>query len=114
MYLLPLDIKPVHFSQSGFFFCLLVALRKINIIHLPSVDKPNQAPDLLYKPASSPSSQSDPQKSPPFIDASPKLPLTPVDSVQRAPLAEKPQLSDLPPKSLLKDPPIQTAAQRRA
>uniref|UniRef100_A0A8C4F1K2 Arf-GAP with SH3 domain, ANK repeat and PH domain-containing protein 1 n=1 Tax=Dicentrarchus labrax TaxID=13489 RepID=A0A8C4F1K2_DICLA len=57
-----------------------VALRKIDTIHLPS-------------------------KSPPFIDASPKPPLTPVDSTQRAPLAEKPQLSDLPPKPLLSDLP---------
>uniref|UniRef100_A0A7N9B085 ArfGAP with SH3 domain, ankyrin repeat and PH domain 1a n=1 Tax=Mastacembelus armatus TaxID=205130 RepID=A0A7N9B085_9TELE len=57
-----------------------VALRKIDTIHLPS-------------------------KSPPFIDASPKAPLTPVDSNQRAPLPEKPQLSDLPPKPQLSDLP---------
>ncbi|XP_045907136.1 arf-GAP with SH3 domain, ANK repeat and PH domain-containing protein 1a [Micropterus dolomieu] len=79
-----------------------VALRKIDTIHLPSVDKPSQPPDL-HKPASS--SQSDPQKSPPFIDASPKPPPPPVDSAQRAPLAEKPQLSDLPPKPHLSDLP---------
>uniref|UniRef100_A0A8P4G3L4 ArfGAP with SH3 domain, ankyrin repeat and PH domain 1a n=1 Tax=Dicentrarchus labrax TaxID=13489 RepID=A0A8P4G3L4_DICLA len=79
-----------------------VALRKIDTIHLPSVDKPSQPPDLLHKPSTS---QPDPQKSPPFIDASPKPPLTPVDSTQRAPLAEKPQLSDLPPKPLLSDLP---------
>ncbi|XP_027147263.1 arf-GAP with SH3 domain, ANK repeat and PH domain-containing protein 1 isoform X3 [Larimichthys crocea] len=76
-----------------------VALRKIDTIHLPSVDKPSQPPDLLHKPPPSPSPS---QKSPPFIDASPKPPLTPVDSTQRAPLAEKPQLSDLPPKPLLR------------
>uniref|UniRef100_A0A8P4FV63 Arf-GAP with SH3 domain, ANK repeat and PH domain-containing protein 1 n=1 Tax=Dicentrarchus labrax TaxID=13489 RepID=A0A8P4FV63_DICLA len=79
-----------------------LALRKIDTIHLPSVDKPSQPPDLLHKPSTS---QPDPQKSPPFIDASPKPPLTPVDSTQRAPLAEKPQLSDLPPKPLLSDLP---------
>ncbi|XP_044075493.1 arf-GAP with SH3 domain, ANK repeat and PH domain-containing protein 1a isoform X3 [Siniperca chuatsi] len=80
-----------------------VALRKIDTIHLPSVDKPSQPPDLLHKPSCS--SQSDPQKSPPFIDTSPKPPLTSVDSAQRAPLAEKPQLSDLPPKPNLSDLP---------
>ncbi|XP_076601035.1 arf-GAP with SH3 domain, ANK repeat and PH domain-containing protein 1a isoform X1 [Chaetodon auriga] len=89
-----------------------VALRKIDITHLPSVDKPSQPPDLLDKPSSSSSSQPDPQKSPPFIDASPKPPPTPVDSTQRNPLADKlsdlppkPHLSDLPPKPLLKDLP---------
>uniref|UniRef100_A0A7N8YJH3 ArfGAP with SH3 domain, ankyrin repeat and PH domain 1a n=1 Tax=Mastacembelus armatus TaxID=205130 RepID=A0A7N8YJH3_9TELE len=82
-----------------------VALRKIDTIHLPSVDKPTQPSDFLHKPSSSPSSQPDPQKSPPFIDASPKAPLTPVDSNQRAPLPEKPQLSDLPPKPQLSDLP---------
>ncbi|XP_071347225.1 arf-GAP with SH3 domain, ANK repeat and PH domain-containing protein 1a isoform X2 [Trachinotus anak] len=83
-----------------------VALRKIDTIHLPSLDKPNQLPDLLHKPPpSSPSIHPDLQKSPPFIDASPKPPLTPVDSTQRAPLAEKPLLSDLPPKPHLSDLP---------
>nr|XP_020466006.1 arf-GAP with SH3 domain, ANK repeat and PH domain-containing protein 1-like isoform X2 [Monopterus albus] len=82
-----------------------VALRKIDTIYFPSVDKPSQAPDVLHKPSSSPSSQPDPQKSPPFIDASPKAPVTPVESTQRAPLSEKPQLSDLPPKPLLRDLP---------
>ncbi|XP_029283547.1 arf-GAP with SH3 domain, ANK repeat and PH domain-containing protein 1-like [Cottoperca gobio] len=66
-----------------------VALRKIDTIHLPSVDKPPPSP----------------QKSPPFIDTSPKPPLTPVDSAHRASLAEKPHLSNLPPKPLLKDLP---------
>uniref|UniRef100_A0A4W6CIM7 ArfGAP with SH3 domain, ankyrin repeat and PH domain 1a n=1 Tax=Lates calcarifer TaxID=8187 RepID=A0A4W6CIM7_LATCA len=88
----------------------MVALRKIDTIHLPSLDKPSQPPDLLHKPPlSSPSpslsSQPNPQKSPPFIDASPKPSLTPVDSALRTPLAEKPHLSDLPPKPLLKDLP---------
>uniref|UniRef100_A0A7N6FAC3 ArfGAP with SH3 domain, ankyrin repeat and PH domain 1b n=1 Tax=Anabas testudineus TaxID=64144 RepID=A0A7N6FAC3_ANATE len=72
-----------------------MALRKIDTIYLPYVDKPNQTLDLLHKPcASPPRSHPDPQKSPPHIDASPKPPLTP-----------KPQLSDLPPKPLLKDLP---------
>ncbi|XP_036940768.1 arf-GAP with SH3 domain, ANK repeat and PH domain-containing protein 1a isoform X4 [Acanthopagrus latus] len=80
-----------------------VALRKIDTVHLPSVDKSIPPPDLLHKPSSS--SQPDPQKSPPFIDASPKPSPTQVDSTQRAPLAEKPQLSDLPPKPHLSDLP---------
>lgn len=67
------------------------------------MDKSIPPPDLLHKPSSS--SQPDPQKSPPFIDASPKPSPTQVDSTQRAPLAEKPQLSDLPPKPHLSDLP---------
>ncbi|XP_029970667.1 arf-GAP with SH3 domain, ANK repeat and PH domain-containing protein 1-like [Salarias fasciatus] len=82
-----------------------VALRKIDTIHLPSIDKPGQPVDVPHKPPSSPSSLSDPQKSPPYIDASPKAPLTPVDSSQRAPSMEKPPLSDLPPKPHLSDLP---------
>lgn len=109
-----MDIKPVHLSLSDFVFHLSVALRKIDIIHLPSVDKPSQPPELLNQPSSSSSSQPDPQKSPPFIDASPKPPLTPVDSTQRDPLTDKlqqfdlppkPHQSDLPPKPLFKDLP---------
>ncbi|KAG5841845.1 hypothetical protein ANANG_G00171290 [Anguilla anguilla] len=51
-----------------------VALRKIDTIHLPSVDKPSQPPEPFQKP--------------------PQTAETP----QKAPLAEKPQISDLPPK----------------
>ncbi|KAJ8268434.1 hypothetical protein COCON_G00136060 [Conger conger] len=51
-----------------------VALRKIDTIHLPSVDKPSQPPEPFQKP--------------------PQTAETP----QKTPLAEKPQLSDLPPK----------------
>uniref|UniRef100_A0A3Q3N2P5 ArfGAP with SH3 domain, ankyrin repeat and PH domain 1b n=1 Tax=Labrus bergylta TaxID=56723 RepID=A0A3Q3N2P5_9LABR len=51
-----------------------VALRKIDTIHHPSMDKPSLPPEVF-------------QKSPPATD-------TP----QKAPLAERPQLSDLPPK----------------
>ncbi|XP_059183339.1 arf-GAP with SH3 domain, ANK repeat and PH domain-containing protein 1 isoform X2 [Centropristis striata] len=51
-----------------------VALRKIDTIHHPSMDKPSLPPEVF-------------QKSPPATD-------TP----QKAPLAERPQLADLPPK----------------
>lgn len=71
-----------------------MALRKIDSTALPSVDT-----DSPYRP---PSSQPD-QKSPPFIDASPKPSLSPAESFQRVQLAEKP--SQLPPKPLLKDLP---------
>ncbi|XP_056247424.1 arf-GAP with SH3 domain, ANK repeat and PH domain-containing protein 1a isoform X1 [Seriola aureovittata] len=82
-----------------------VSLRKIDTIHLPSLDKSSQPPDPIHKPTSSPSPLHDLQKSPPFIDASPKPPLTPMDSTQKALLAEKPQLSNLPPKPHLSDLP---------
>uniref|UniRef100_A0A3B4TT38 ArfGAP with SH3 domain, ankyrin repeat and PH domain 1a n=1 Tax=Seriola dumerili TaxID=41447 RepID=A0A3B4TT38_SERDU len=82
-----------------------VSLRKIDTIHLPSLDKSSQPPDPIHKPTSSPSLHPDLQKSPPFIDASPKSPLTPMDSTQRTLLAEKPQLSNLPPKPHLSDLP---------
>ncbi|KAL7373845.1 hypothetical protein ABVT39_015811 [Epinephelus coioides] len=51
-----------------------VALRKIDTIHHPSMDKSSQPPEVF-------------QKSPPATD-------TP----QKAPLADRPQLGDLPPK----------------
>ncbi|KAG7231184.1 hypothetical protein INR49_012015 [Caranx melampygus] len=51
-----------------------VALRKIDTIHHPSMDKPSLPPEVF-------------QKSPPASD-------TP----QKAPLADRPQLADLPPK----------------
>ncbi|XP_022622840.1 arf-GAP with SH3 domain, ANK repeat and PH domain-containing protein 1 isoform X6 [Seriola dumerili] len=51
-----------------------VALRKIDTIHHPSMDKPSLPPEVF-------------QKSPPASD-------TP----QKAPLADRPQLGDLPPK----------------
>uniref|UniRef100_A0A8C5F6T8 ArfGAP with SH3 domain, ankyrin repeat and PH domain 1b n=1 Tax=Gadus morhua TaxID=8049 RepID=A0A8C5F6T8_GADMO len=86
-----------------------VALRKIDTVHLPSLDKSSQP---TQRPSPSPSDPA--QKSPPFIDASPKPPPTPVDSTQqRLPLAEKPSLADLPPKPQLKDlPPKPQLAQR--
>ncbi|XP_064202313.1 arf-GAP with SH3 domain, ANK repeat and PH domain-containing protein 1a isoform X10 [Anguilla rostrata] len=58
-----------------------VALRKIDTIHLPSVDKPSQPPEPFQKP--------------------PQTAETP----QKAPLAEKPQISDLPPKPQVSDLP---------
>ncbi|XP_038153844.1 arf-GAP with SH3 domain, ANK repeat and PH domain-containing protein 1 isoform X4 [Cyprinodon tularosa] len=51
-----------------------VALRKIDTIHHPSVDKPSLPPEVF-------------PKSPPATDAA-----------HKAPLAERPQLGDLPPK----------------
>ncbi|KAI3374825.1 hypothetical protein L3Q82_021040 [Scortum barcoo] len=91
--------------KAALFSVISVALRKIDTIHLPSVDKPSQPPDLLHRPSSFSSSQPDPQKSPPFIDTFPKPPPTLPDSTQRAPLAEKPHPSDLPPKPHLSDLP---------
>ncbi|XP_047423887.1 arf-GAP with SH3 domain, ANK repeat and PH domain-containing protein 1 isoform X7 [Mugil cephalus] len=51
-----------------------VALRKIDTIHHPSMDKPSLPPEVF-------------QKSPP-----------PAETPQKAPLADRPQLGDLPPK----------------
>ncbi|XP_043960444.1 arf-GAP with SH3 domain, ANK repeat and PH domain-containing protein 1 isoform X4 [Gambusia affinis] len=51
-----------------------VALRKIDTIHHPSVDKPSLPPEVF-------------QKSPP-----------PTETAHKAPLADRPQLGDLPPK----------------
>ncbi|XP_035981190.1 arf-GAP with SH3 domain, ANK repeat and PH domain-containing protein 1 isoform X5 [Fundulus heteroclitus] len=51
-----------------------VALRKIDTIHHPSVDKPSLPPEVF-------------QRSPP-----------PADTVHKAPPADRPQLGDLPPK----------------
>ncbi|XP_069368578.1 arf-GAP with SH3 domain, ANK repeat and PH domain-containing protein 1 isoform X3 [Paralichthys olivaceus] len=58
-----------------------VALRKIDTIHHPSMDKPSLPPEVF-------------QKSPPATD-------TP----QKAPLADRPQLGDLPPKPQSSDLP---------
>uniref|UniRef100_A0A6Q2WY64 ArfGAP with SH3 domain, ankyrin repeat and PH domain 1b n=1 Tax=Esox lucius TaxID=8010 RepID=A0A6Q2WY64_ESOLU len=102
-----------------------VALRKIDTMHLPSVDKscqplgpevlpkstsgqpePSQKsplpPDTASKPLLPPDASSKPLLPP---DASSKPPHTPGDTPQRAPLVEKPQLSDLPPKPQLSDLP---------
>lgn len=87
------SVRPLHDL-----FCLFVsvALRKIDSAALPSVDT-----DSAYRPSPS---QPD-QRSPPFIDASPKPSQSPVESFQRIQLAEKPHPSQLPPKPLLKDLP---------
>lgn len=81
-----------------------MALRKIDSTALPSVDN-----DSPYRP---PSSQPD-HKSPPFIDASPKPSLSPVESFQRVQLAEKPHPSQLPPKPLLKDLPSKVTSSNK-
>ncbi|KAJ8389188.1 hypothetical protein AAFF_G00122080 [Aldrovandia affinis] len=51
-----------------------VSLRKIDTVHLPSVDKPSQPPEPLQKPAQT------------------------AETPQKAPPVERPLLSDLPPK----------------
>lgn len=86
-----------------------MALRKIDTAPPPPVDDAGQPPDPLHQP---PSFQPD-QKSPPFIDASPKPPLSPVESFQRASSAEKAHLSQLSPKPLLKDLPPKPAPGNR-
>lgn len=81
-----------------------MALRKIDTTPPPPVDDVGQPPDPSFQPG---------QKSPPFIDASPKPQLSPVESFQRASLAEKPHLSQLSPKPLLKDLPPKPAPSNR-
>uniref|UniRef100_A0A672PTG8 Arf-GAP with SH3 domain, ANK repeat and PH domain-containing protein 1-like n=1 Tax=Sinocyclocheilus grahami TaxID=75366 RepID=A0A672PTG8_SINGR len=68
-----------------------VALRKIDTIHLPSVDKPTEPPPKIPQPA-----EHLPPK-PQLSDLPPKP--------QLSDLPPKPQLSDLPPKPQLKDLP---------
>lgn len=60
-----------------------VALRKIDTIHHPSMDKPSQPPEVF-------------QKSPPATDPPPKTPVS--ERPQLGDLPPKPQPSDLPPK----------------
>ncbi|XP_031706401.1 arf-GAP with SH3 domain, ANK repeat and PH domain-containing protein 1 isoform X6 [Anarrhichthys ocellatus] len=60
-----------------------VALRKIDTIHHPSMDKPSLPPEVF-------------QKSPPATDTPQKAPLA--DRPQPGDLPPKPQLSELPPK----------------
>uniref|UniRef100_A0A3P9NHV8 ArfGAP with SH3 domain, ankyrin repeat and PH domain 1 n=1 Tax=Poecilia reticulata TaxID=8081 RepID=A0A3P9NHV8_POERE len=67
--------RPLLFHLSFFFVVFHpVALRKIDTIHHPSVDKPSLPPEVF-------------QKSPP-----------PTETAHKAPLADRPQLGDLPPK----------------
>ncbi|MBN3324324.1 ASAP1 protein, partial [Atractosteus spatula] len=60
-----------------------VALRKIDTIHHPSIDKSNQQPDVF-------------QKSPQAAEIPPKVPLP--EKPQPGDLPPKPQVGDLPPK----------------
>uniref|UniRef100_A0A3Q0SWK6 ArfGAP with SH3 domain, ankyrin repeat and PH domain 1 n=1 Tax=Amphilophus citrinellus TaxID=61819 RepID=A0A3Q0SWK6_AMPCI len=60
-----------------------VALRKIDTIHHPSVDKPSLPPEVF-------------QKSPPAAETGQKVPL--VERPQPGDLPPKPQVSELPPK----------------
>uniref|UniRef100_A0A8C2CL56 ArfGAP with SH3 domain, ankyrin repeat and PH domain 1a n=1 Tax=Cyprinus carpio TaxID=7962 RepID=A0A8C2CL56_CYPCA len=71
-----------------------VALRKIDTIHLPSVDK--SSPDVLQK---SPQAQDTPPTRPP-----PKIP-QPAERSQPVEVPQKPHISDLPPKPQLSDLP---------
>uniref|UniRef100_A0A672P092 Arf-GAP with SH3 domain, ANK repeat and PH domain-containing protein 1-like n=1 Tax=Sinocyclocheilus grahami TaxID=75366 RepID=A0A672P092_SINGR len=79
-----------------------VALRKIDTIHLPSVDK--SGPDVLQKP---PQAQDTPTEPPPKIPQ-PAERSQPVEVPQKPHISDlppKPQLSDLPPKPQLSDLP---------
>ncbi|KAM9333045.1 arf-GAP with SH3 domain, ANK repeat and PH domain-containing protein 1 isoform 2-T2 [Pholidichthys leucotaenia] len=83
-----------------------VALRKIDTIHHPSMDKPSLPPEVF-------------QKSPPATETPPKTPLADRPQLEHLPpkpqvsehppkpgeLPPKPQLSDLPPKPQLGDLP---------
>ncbi|XP_066579541.1 arf-GAP with SH3 domain, ANK repeat and PH domain-containing protein 1 isoform X3 [Amia ocellicauda] len=92
-----------------------VALRKIDTIHHPSIDKPNQYPEVFQK---SPQAVETPQKGllpekPQPGDLPPKpqvgdLPPKPGELPPKPQLSElppKPHLGDLPPKPLVKDLP---------
>ncbi|XP_054620930.1 arf-GAP with SH3 domain, ANK repeat and PH domain-containing protein 1 isoform X2 [Dunckerocampus dactyliophorus] len=91
-----------------------VALRKIDTIHHPSMDKPSLQPEVFQK---SPPGTDTPQKAPapdrPHGDLPPKpqpseLPPKPGElppKPQLSDLPPKPQLGDLPPKPQLKDLP---------
>ncbi|XP_029384817.1 arf-GAP with SH3 domain, ANK repeat and PH domain-containing protein 1 isoform X3 [Echeneis naucrates] len=92
-----------------------VALRKIDTIHHPSMDKPSLPPEVFQK---SPPASDTPQKAPlaerpQLVDLPPKpqpseLPPKPGElppKPQLSDLPPKPQLGDLPPKPQLKDLP---------
>uniref|UniRef100_A0A3B3TB83 ArfGAP with SH3 domain, ankyrin repeat and PH domain 1a n=1 Tax=Paramormyrops kingsleyae TaxID=1676925 RepID=A0A3B3TB83_9TELE len=85
-----------------------VALRKIDTIHHPSVDKPSQPPEGLQKlpqAAETPQKAHLPEK-PQLFDLPPKPQLSDLPpKPQLSDLPPKPQLSDLPPKPLLADLP---------
>ncbi|XP_059357693.1 arf-GAP with SH3 domain, ANK repeat and PH domain-containing protein 1a isoform X2 [Carassius carassius] len=81
-----------------------VALRKIDTIHLPSVDK--SSPDVLQKPPQAqdtpPTRASDTITRP--TEPPPKIP-QPAERSQPVEVPQKPHISDLPPKPLLSDLP---------
>ncbi|XP_061877353.1 arf-GAP with SH3 domain, ANK repeat and PH domain-containing protein 1 isoform X3 [Entelurus aequoreus] len=83
-----------------------VALRKIDTIHHPSMDKPSLPPEVFQK---SPTATDPPQKAPPPDRPQPSdLPPKPQPSElppKPGELPPKPQLSDLPPKPQLGDLP---------
>ncbi|XP_051990285.1 arf-GAP with SH3 domain, ANK repeat and PH domain-containing protein 1-like isoform X2 [Xyrauchen texanus] len=83
-----------------------VALRKIDTIHLPSVDKFSQGTDVLQKPPQAqdtPSTRaSDPITRP--TEPPPKIP-QPAERSQPLEVPQKPHVSDLPPKPQLSDLP---------
>ncbi|XP_051984755.1 arf-GAP with SH3 domain, ANK repeat and PH domain-containing protein 1a isoform X2 [Xyrauchen texanus] len=92
-----------------------VALRKIDTIHIPSMDKSCQGPDVLLKPPQAqdtpPTRALDPITRP--TEPPPKIPQPaeksqPLEVPQKPPVSDlppKPQLSDLPPKPQLSDLP---------
>nr|XP_055057868.1 arf-GAP with SH3 domain, ANK repeat and PH domain-containing protein 1a isoform X1 [Misgurnus anguillicaudatus] len=92
-----------------------VALRKIDTIHLPSVDKTSPGPDVLPKtpqaqdapPIRASDSITRPTEPPPKIPqaAERSLPLEVPQKPHVSDLPPKPQLSDLPPKPQLSDLP---------
>lgn len=92
-----------------------VALRKIDTIHHPSMDKPSQPPELFQKspPATDPPPKTPVSERPQLGDLPPKpqpseLPPKPGElppKPQLSDLPPKPQLGDLPPKPQLKDLP---------
>ncbi|KAL4635470.1 arf-GAP with SH3 domain, ANK repeat and PH domain-containing protein 1-like isoform X2 [Arapaima gigas] len=92
-----------------------VALRKIDTIHHPSVDKSSQPSEMFPKsprPSETPHKAALPEK-PPLADLPPKprisdLPPKPVELPPKPLLSDlppKPQLGDLPPKPQVKDLP---------
>ncbi|KAI1889264.1 hypothetical protein AGOR_G00177350 [Albula goreensis] len=92
-----------------------VALRKIDTIHHPSIDKPSQPPEVFQK---SPQTSETPHKAPipekphpgdlppkPQVSDLPPKPGELPPKPQLSDLPPKPQLGDLPPKPQIKDLP---------
>ncbi|XP_030629136.1 arf-GAP with SH3 domain, ANK repeat and PH domain-containing protein 1a isoform X3 [Chanos chanos] len=72
-----------------------VALRKIDTVHLPSVDKPSLSSEIPQKPSQAGETPTEPP---------PKVP-QPAERPQQSDLPPKPHVSDLPPKPQLSDLP---------